>query len=243
MPHDADPGRAPADLGREPGDRPRDPAARLRDHAAIERLAEDLVPALTAKLGASGLGELEIREGGWRVRLRLPAEAHATARRPSAPARPGAAGGSSRLVQPAPAAPAGPAAATRPPAVPDRAVSVQAAPQPAPGGHEHAGHRAVAVSPAVGFYRPRTGLTPGAKVRAGDRLGVVDVLGIPHDVVAPIDGLLGAALVEPGDPVEYGQEIVMVERLDLTVAAAGPVRATPDVPAAPPIAAPGGATR
>ena len=44
------------------------------DHAAIERLASELLPALIAKLGATGLGELEVRQDGWRVRLRRPAD-------------------------------------------------------------------------------------------------------------------------------------------------------------------------
>ena len=43
------------------------------DHAAIDRLTDELLPALIAKLGATGLGELEVRQGGWRVRLRRPA--------------------------------------------------------------------------------------------------------------------------------------------------------------------------
>ena len=45
------------------------------DHAAIDRLASELLPALIAKLGATGLGELEVRQDGWRVRLRRPADA------------------------------------------------------------------------------------------------------------------------------------------------------------------------
>jgi len=48
-------------------------------------------------------------------------------------------------------------------------------------------------------------------VRAGDRLGVVDMLGVPHEVVAPVDGILGEQLVEPGDAVEYGQELLVIE--------------------------------
>ena len=59
-----------------PGDRrpERTDAERSADHAAIGRLSDELLPALIAKLGATGLGELEIREGGWRVRLRRPTE-------------------------------------------------------------------------------------------------------------------------------------------------------------------------
>ena len=49
--------------------------ARQADHAQIGHLAENLLPALIAKLGTTRLGELEVREGEWRVRLRRPATA------------------------------------------------------------------------------------------------------------------------------------------------------------------------
>ncbi len=39
------------------------------------------------------------------------------------------------------------------------------------------------------------------------------MLGIPTEVVAPADGIVGASLVEPGEAVEYGQELVWVELL------------------------------
>ena len=52
----------------------RTPEERRADHAAIDRLADELLPALVAKLGASGLGELDVREGAWRIRLRMPAD-------------------------------------------------------------------------------------------------------------------------------------------------------------------------
>jgi pyruvate/2-oxoglutarate dehydrogenase complex dihydrolipoamide acyltransferase (E2) component len=65
----------------------------------------------------------------------------------------------------------------------------------------------------VGYFRPRGDLSAGTKVRAGDRIGSVDVLGIGQDVVAPGDGLIGATLVEPGEPVEYGQAIIVLEKL------------------------------
>jgi pyruvate/2-oxoglutarate dehydrogenase complex dihydrolipoamide acyltransferase (E2) component len=37
------------------------------------------------------------------------------------------------------------------------------------------------------------------------------MLGVPQEVVAPSDGLVGASLVEPGDAVEYGQDLVVIE--------------------------------
>ena len=56
-------------------------------------------------------------------------------------------------------------------------------------------------------------------MRAGDRLGSVDMLGVPQEVVAPADGVVGASLVEPGEAVEYGQELILIEFA--TAAAAG----------------------
>jgi biotin carboxyl carrier protein len=54
-------------------------------------------------------------------------------------------------------------------------------------------------------------VSAGTRVRAGDRLGVVDMLGVPHEVVAPMDGVIGASLVEAGHAVEYGQELIRIE--------------------------------
>ncbi len=48
-------------------------------------------------------------------------------------------------------------------------------------------------------------------MRSGDRLGYVDVLGVRQEVVSPVDGIVGASLVEGGDAVEYGQELVRLE--------------------------------
>jgi biotin carboxyl carrier protein len=69
----------------------------------------------------------------------------------------------------------------------------------------------VATSPAVGVFQPRKDLTAGTRVRAGDRLGAVDMLGVAQEVIAPIDGIVGESLVEPGDAVEYGQELLIID--------------------------------
>jgi biotin carboxyl carrier protein len=203
-----------------------DPAARLAAHAQIARLADDILPALVARLGATGLGELEVREGSWRIRLRMPPGPRPG---PAAGARRGGRAGTS-LVGGAPKPGSG-ATST----VADAGVAIGPDPelatpglsetaQPAGGSppSDRAAPRVVARAPAVGFYQPRAGLAPGSRVRAGERLGIVDVLGVPQEILAPGDGLLGAALVEPGEPVEYGQEIVVVERLPANPAAPSP---------------------
>ena len=61
--------------------------------------------------------------------------------------------------------------------------------------------RPAATSPAVGVYHPKSDATPGIDLAAEG--------GAP--VVAPADGLVGPSLVEPGEAVEYGQELVLIE--------------------------------
>jgi acetyl-CoA carboxylase biotin carboxyl carrier protein len=225
-----------------PAPQPRSDDDRLADHAAIDRLADDLVPALVAKLAASGLGEIEVRDSGWHVRLRMPVgeAASGPARRAGAPVRssaggPGVAAGQGT----GPGGGAG-SAVTEARRATDRTWEAL----PTAGGlrapisdpervpDEHAPRpRAVATSPAVGIYRPREGVAVGGRVRSGDRLGVVDVLGVPHDVLAPADGVVGGSYVEPGEGVEYGQELV---RIELAREPARPGEAVAAEPAASP---------
>jgi hypothetical protein len=61
-----------ADRSRERAADGRSEKARAADHAAIDRLADELLPALAAKLAATGLGEIEVREDQWKVRIRRP---------------------------------------------------------------------------------------------------------------------------------------------------------------------------
>jgi len=171
-----------------PNPGPTDPERTLRiqqDHAAIARLADDLLPALIAKLAASGLGEIEVRQGGWKARLRRPATAseprQAVAAESTAHAR---AVGHSR---------------------PDDRDRRGREPKEAEQG------KVVAMSPAVGIYNPRRDLAVGMRVRSGDKIGSVDVLGVQQDVVSPVDGIIGSSLAEAGEAVEYGQELVRIE--------------------------------
>jgi biotin carboxyl carrier protein len=76
--------------------------------------------------------------------------------------------------------------------------------------------RNVAYSPAVGVFHPGPRAASGTRVRSGDALATVDVLGVPQEVVAPADGIVATTLVEGGTAVEYGQELV---RLELTAPA------------------------
>lgn len=200
---------------------PRTPEARAVDHATIDRLAEDLVPAIAARLGATGLGEIEVREGGWRLRVRRPPTGENLGRRvgdrPSR-SQPGHAGHGHapggleghRAVRPTGAT----SHSTNGAGPPGSPVASPRSAEPADGRRrrgEPDARRAIATSPAVGVYQARPEVAAGTRVRAGDRLGVVDMLGVPQDVVAPADGVVGASLAESGEAVEYGQELVVVE--------------------------------
>ena len=134
----------------------------------LEGLTEDVLPALIARLRASRLGELEVRSGGWRVRLR---------RDPSAPTR-------------------------------------SASRTPAADGSTPEAHGSVARSSGVGYFSPAPRLVVGSSVEAGDPLGTIDVLGITQEVTAPAGGIVVRVLVEDGQAVEYGQELVDIDPLD-----------------------------
>jgi biotin carboxyl carrier protein len=213
------PASRPAADPADPADRTDDD--RLADHAAIDRLADELVPALIAKLSASGLGEIEVGEGSWTVRVRRPAEGAASSTRRSGDrgtrAQPGQAGHghapggfeshrTARESRPIAAASAGSSNGSGP------AGNLPAGPAGRGGTQDGSdAHRRIATSPAVGIFQPRAEARAGTRVRSGDRLGAVDLLGVPQEVVAPADGIVGASLVEPGEAVEYGQELIVIE--------------------------------
>jgi biotin carboxyl carrier protein len=211
--------------GREPQRREAagKPDGRLADHAEIGRLTDVLLPALIAKVATTHLGELEVREGDWRVRLRRPAapelnygrratdkpsraqpghEGHAHAR--GAPES--VAARTTRLTSVGPGDSAAPVVTNGTGAV---RASLAAA-------RLEERDRNVAYSPAVGVFHPGARAAAGTRVRSGDALGSVDVLGVPQEVLAPADGIVATTLVEGGTAVEYGQELV---RLELTTPA------------------------
>jgi biotin carboxyl carrier protein len=195
------------------------PADRLADHAGIGRLVDDLLPALIAKLSTTHLGEIEVREGDWRIRLRRPTsgepkEGRRATDRPSR-TQPGHEGHGH---------PRGAPEGNRPPRVvlPAGYADATAGSNGSggtkttngaggDGGSSHESAQPVATSPAVGVFHPGPRAAAGTRIRAGDTLGSVDVLGVPQEVIAPVDGVVGATLVEAGTAVEYGQQLVHIE--------------------------------
>ena len=152
------------------------------DRATIARLTSEVVPMLIERLARSELGELEVREHGWRVRLR------------QAGALDGHAADLSR-------AGAAQASAHRP------TQSIQHESR----GAQRDLRRDVITSPAVGYFSSRDGVQAGHSLRKGDVIGHVDVLGVKVEVVSDHDGKLAKLDVQPGQAVEYGEAIARLE--------------------------------
>jgi biotin carboxyl carrier protein len=206
-------------------------ADRRSDHEAIARLADDLLPALIAKLSTTQLGELEVREGAWTVRLRRPygvgpGEGRRVTDKPSRtqPGHEGHGHGRAGVEgHRGGRSSGGPGAGTGSPtgttAGSGAASAATNGSSPRSGSRDGDGDRSrtIAQSPGVGIFHPGPKAASGTRVRAGDAIGSVDVLGVRQDVTAPADGIVGQTLVEAGTAVEYGQELI---RLELTAPAA-----------------------
>ena len=197
-------------------------ASRLADHAGIARLTDDLLPALIAKLSTTQLGELEVREGDWHIRLRRPygvgpGEGRRASDKPSRsqPGHEGHGHGRAAVEGHRPARPAAATAGSGAASAASNGTGGMSRPSAACEADTDRS-RSIATSPAVGVFNPGPRAASGTRVRAGDSLGTVDMLGVPQDIPAPADGVVGQTLVEAGIAVEYGQELI---RLELTAPA------------------------
>jgi acetyl-CoA carboxylase biotin carboxyl carrier protein len=72
-------------------------------------------------------------------------------------------------------------------------------------------------SPMVGTFQRSAakGRPPmvldGDHVKPGDRVGVIQSMGIATEVISVVGGVIKKILVEDGQPVEYGQPLISVE--------------------------------
>jgi len=146
------------------------------------------VKKLIELLEESNIAELEIREGEESVRI-------------------------SRASQiPAPVMAAAPVVAA-PVVAP---VTAEPVAGPASGGEaEISGHKVT--SPMVGtFYRaPTPGSSPfvevGQSVNVGDTLCIIEAMKLLNQIEADKSGTVKAILVDNGEPVEYGQALVVID--------------------------------
>lgn len=72
-------------------------------------------------------------------------------------------------------------------------------------------------SPMVGsaYRRPSPDAKPfveiGSVVKTGDRILLIEAMKTFNDIVAPRDGTVTAIFVEDGQPVEYGEPLLVIE--------------------------------
>lgn len=134
-----------------------------------------------------GLVEVEIEHGDYSIRLARGVAASQVAVPAAAPA------------------PAAPAAA---PAAPAEAPAAE-------GGMEN--HPGAVKSPMVGtaYLAPQPGaaafVNVGDKVAEGQTMLIIEAMKVMNQIPAPKSGTVKAILVEDGEPVEFGQALIVIE--------------------------------
>jgi len=149
---------------------------------AKQEIDHELIRALAKLLDETGLTEIEFERGGQRVRVaRQPQTAMAVA-----------------------------------PLV--RAETIEAKPLPAGGGaFDPSSHPGVVTSPMVGtcYRAPEPGARPfvdiGTRVNTGDPVLIVEAMKTMNQIPAPRAGTVIQILVEDGQPVEFGEPLMIIE--------------------------------
>jgi acetyl-CoA carboxylase biotin carboxyl carrier protein len=159
-------------------------AAPPSENARIEALAELLV--------RHDLSEIEVEEGGKRIRI---------------------ARGSTVAFAPPAVAAAAPAAHAPAPAAKPAAPGT-----PPPTADTGDGNVSYITSPFVGtFYRsPNPESAPfvdsGTRIKKGQVICIVEAMKLMNEIEAEVDGVIVACLVENGHPVEYGEPLFKIKQ-------------------------------
>jgi acetyl-CoA carboxylase biotin carboxyl carrier protein len=146
------------------------------------RIEADLVRQLAELLNQNDLTEIEVEDGDRKIVVKRNVMIAAPAPAPAAP------------VPAPPAAPSAPAAAIAP-----------------------ASHPGAVKSPMVGtvFLAGEPGarpfVSPGAKVKEGDTLLIIEAMKVMNPIVAPRAGTVTQVLVVDAQPVEFDQPLVILE--------------------------------
>jgi acetyl-CoA carboxylase biotin carboxyl carrier protein len=149
---------------------------------------EDAIRELTALLDELGLSEIEVEQNGQRVRVAR----HAVA------------------------TPAGVARAAGAPGEASATVAI-AGPSVVAGMVDAAAHPGLVPSPMVGTAHrsPEPGAKPfvdiGSTVALGDTLLIVEAMKTLNQIPSPRAGTVTQILFEDGQPVEYGEPLMIVE--------------------------------
>ena len=101
--------------------------------------------------------------------------------------------------------------------VPAAAPVAAAVPAPAPAPVSLAGHPGAVTSPMVGtaYLQSEPGapsfVDVGATVRVGDTLLIIEAMKVMNPIKAPKAGIVTKILIADGQPVEYGEPMMIVE--------------------------------
>jgi acetyl-CoA carboxylase biotin carboxyl carrier protein len=143
----------------------------------------DLISDLAQLVTRLGLSEIEIERGDFKVRV-------------------------SRLVSAPAAAPTPQPHIAPPQAAPSATAEKETAVADGPG---------MVKSPMVGtvYLRPSPAAPPfvelGSKVKSGEKLLLVEAMKTFNEILAPREGTVTSIMVEDGQPVEYGQPLLVIE--------------------------------
>jgi acetyl-CoA carboxylase biotin carboxyl carrier protein len=146
----------------------------------------DFVREIAALISQTDLTEIEVEKGDLRIRV---------ARQVTVQAAP---------MQQFVSAPAAPVAVAAAPAAAAAAVDLSA-------------HPGAVRSPMVGtaYRRPSPGanafIEVGTVVKAGEKILLVEAMKTFNEIVAPRAGTITHILIEDGQPVEYGETLVVIE--------------------------------
>jgi acetyl-CoA carboxylase biotin carboxyl carrier protein len=159
----------------------------------VHDIDPDLVREIAKLISETDLTEIEVERGDLRIRV-----ARQVTVQPA--------------IQHVVAAP-GPVTAAMTP----QPVTAPAVPAASTAGADLSAHPGAVRSPMVGtaYRRPSPGANSfieiGAVVKAGDKLLLVEAMKTFNEIVAPRAGTVTHILVEDGQPVEYGEPLVVIE--------------------------------
>jgi acetyl-CoA carboxylase biotin carboxyl carrier protein len=160
--------------------KPRASADTTKADMAKQEIDHELIRALAKLLDETGLTEIEFERGGQRVRV-------------------------ARQAQPTVAVA---------PVV--RAEAVDAKLLPASGTFDPSNHPGVVTSPMVGtcYRAAEPGARPfvdiGTRVNAGDAVLIVEAMKTMNQIPAPRAGTVIQILIEDGQPVEFGEPLMVI---------------------------------
>lgn len=149
----------------------------------------EMIRELAELLNETGLSEIEIEKSGLRIRVARQLTVSAIA----APAMAHAAPAASPAAAAAPAAPAG------------------------DGASDYSKHPGAVKSPMVGtaYRAPEPGAAAfieiGKRINSGDTLLIIEAMKTMNQIPAPKSGTVTAILFENGQPVEFGEPLVIIE--------------------------------